>query len=133
MEPVPCARCGTFIRERGELLYSDDGEPMCAPCRKTLDDPQRRRAATDPIVCRALGSAFWAVIGLPVALVFFAGALFGSVPALSTGPVVLSHLRGDRDLRERLGTRYRLVWVSAWVGVVGTLATIANGVLRLAR
>lgn len=137
MEPVPCSRCGTFIRERGELLYSDEGEPMCAGCRKKIDEPHKRRATTDPIVWRALGAAFWAIVGFPVALVFFAGALFGSVPALTTGLVVLSHLRGDRELRERLGTRYRLVWVSAWVGVVfgvlGALAVVANVVLRLAR
>lgn len=136
MEPVPCSRCGTFIRERGELLYSDDGDPMCVACRKKLDEPRRLRAATDPIVWRALGAAFWAVVGLPVAIVFLAGALFGSVPALSTGLVVLSQLRGDPELRERLGARHRLVWASAWVAVVfgllGTLAVITNVVLRIA-
>lgn len=133
MEPVPCSRCGTFIGERGELLYSDEGEPMCAGCRKKVDEPRKRRATTDPIVWRALGAAFWAVVGVPVALVFFAGALFGSVPALTTGLVVLSQLRGDRELRERLSTQYRLGWVGVVFGVLGALAVVANVVLRLAR
>lgn len=135
MEPVPCTRCGVFIRERSELLYSDDGEPMCAQCRKKLDEPQKLRAVTDPIVWRAVGAAFWGVVGLPVSVVFLAGALFGSVPALTTGLIVLSHLRGDVELRERLGGRYRLVWVSAWVGVafgaLGCLAVVANVLLRI--
>ena len=137
MEPVPCCRCGTFIRERGDLLYSDDGEPMCAGCRKKIDEPRKLQATTDPIVWRALGAAFGGIVGLPVALLFVVGALFGSVPALTTGLRVLSQLRDDRELREKLGRRYRLVWASAWVGVVfgglGALAVVANVVLRLAR
>lgn len=135
MEPVPCARCGVFIRERSELLYTDDGEPMCAPCRKKADEPRKLRAVTDPILWRALGGAFWGVIGLPISVVFLAGPLFGSVPALTTGLIVLSHLRGDEALRERLGGRYRLVWLSAWVavafGALGCLTVVANVLLRV--
>lgn len=85
MEPVPCARCGVFIRERSELLYTDDGEPMCAPCRKKADEPRKLRAVTDPILWRALGGAFWGVIGLPISVVFLAGRCSAACPRSPPG------------------------------------------------
>jgi hypothetical protein len=134
MEPVPCSRCALFIRARSDLLYADDGAPMCASCRHTLDEPRRRalKSATPPIVWRPLGAAVWAVLGLPVAITLVGGAVVASMPSLATGLVVLSHLKNDDELREALGSRFRFVQVSAWVRVVfGALGGLVT-LLRLA-
>lgn len=134
MEPVPCSRCGTFIRDRSELLYSDAGDPMCPACRRASDEPRRQvlRARTHPLVWRTLGAAFWSIAGLPVALLILGGAVVTSMPALSTGLVVLGNLRRDEELRAELGARLRLVRISAWVSVVfGSLGGLAT-LVRLA-
>jgi hypothetical protein len=132
MEPVPCTRCGTFIRARTDLLYSDSGEAMCVGCREALDEPRRRtlKAATPPIVWRALGAAVWAVLGLPLTLLLVGGAVVASLPSLATGLVVLSHLKHDDELKDALGARLHLVRISAWVSVVfgalGGLVTLVR-------
>lgn len=138
MNPVPCSRCGTFIRERRELLYSDAGDPMCPECRRAIDEPRRRqlRSRTHPLVWRSLGAAFWSVAGLPFSIIVLGGAVWASMPALSTGLVILSRLNGDEELRAEVGPRLRLVRTSAWVsvvlGAVGGFATLARLAVLLA-
>jgi hypothetical protein len=120
-----CTRCGTFIRDPREVLYSVAGDKVCPGCFELGELDLAKDGYARTVRNGGYAAPFFAAVAIMSTLVFSALAvLLVAVAALSAGGVLIAMVR-DPVLRQKIG------WHVVPAGISAAFALLVSVVFGL--